>query len=117
MNTGKQPIETYLEISAFLESSFGCRNLLNIIFYIWILSLVEEKERKIKEAEEYRQYLIGQMESKKGQEHLDALNDKIFVQHRLLADNETNRDIERKVQEVDVKDKQKPVWFWTSSKF
>ena len=49
------------------------------------------------------------MESKKGQEHLDALNDKIFVQHRLLADNKTNRDIERKVQEVDVKDKQKPV--------
>ena len=92
-----------------MESSFDCRNLFNFIFHIGIFSLVEEKERKIKEAEEYRQYLIGQMESKKGQEHLDALNDKIFVQHRLLADNETNRDIERKVQEVDVKDKQKPV--------
>ena len=108
MNTGKQPIETYFR-DQDLKSRFGCRNPLHIMFYIWIFSLVEEKERKIKEAEEYRQYLIGQMESKKGQEHLDALNDKIFVQHRLLADNETNRDIERKVQEVDVKDKQKPV--------
>ena len=70
---------------------------------------MEERERKIKEAEEYRQYLIGQMEAKKGQEHLISLNDKIFVQHRLLANNETTREIEHKVQQVDVKEKQQPV--------
>ena len=49
------------------------------------------------------------MEAKKGQDHLDYLNDKIFVQHRLLANNERTREIERKVQEIDVADKQKPV--------
>ena len=67
---------------------------------------MEEKERKIKDAEEYRQYLIGQMESKKGQDHLDALNEKIFVQHRLVANNERTRDIERKVEQVNVTEKQ-----------
>jgi hypothetical protein len=71
-------------------------------------SLLEEKERKAKEAENYRQYLIGQMEAKKGQDHMNALTDKIFVQHRLLANNETTREIERKVQDVDVTDKHKP---------
>ena len=47
------------------------------------------------------------MEAKKGQDHLDALNDKIFVQHRLLANNERTREVERKVQDVDVTEKQK----------
>ena len=70
--------------------------------------MVEEKERKVKEAEEYRQYLIGQMKDKKGQEHLDFLNDKIFIQHRQLANNETTREIERKVKEVDVTEKNSP---------
>ena len=117
MNTGKQPIDIYMRDHDIFKILVVLERFLLISFYIWTFSLVEEKERKIKEAEEYRQYLIGQMESKKGQEHLDALNDKIFVQHRLLADNETNRDIERKVQEVDVRDKQKPVWFQKCSKF
>ena len=49
------------------------------------------------------------MEAKKGLDHLNSLNDKIFVQHRLLANNEKTREIERKVQDVDVTDKQKPV--------
>ena len=70
---------------------------------------MEERDRKAKDAEEYRQYLIGQMEAKKGQEHLDALNDKIFIQHRLLANNEKAREIGRKVQEVDVEEKQPTV--------
>ena len=72
-------------------------------------SLFEEKEKKAKEAEEYRQYLIGQMRDKKGQDHFDSLNDKIFVQHRLLANNETTREIERKVNEVDVSEKKSSV--------
>ena len=45
------------------------------------------------------------MRDKKGQDHLDSLNDKIFIQHRLLANNETTREIERKVKEVDVSEK------------
>ena len=67
--------------------------------------MFEERERKAKEAEEYRQYLIGQMKDKKGQEHLNDLNDKIFIQHRQLANNETTREIEKKVKQVDVTDK------------
>ena len=46
------------------------------------------------------------MEAKRGQDNIDSLNEKIFVQHRLLANNETTRDIERKVEQVDVKEKQ-----------
>ena len=57
-------------------------------------------------AEEYRQFLIGQMEARKGQDHIDALNENIFVHHRLLANNETNREIEHKVEEVNVNEKQ-----------
>ena len=81
---------------------------MNHFYYIYlqtIFSLFQEKERKAKEAEEYRQYLIGQMKDKKGQEHLDHLNDKIFIHHRQLANNETAREIEKKVEQVDINDK------------
>ena len=75
-------------------------------YHVEYFSLVEDKERKIKEAEEYRQFLIGQMESKKGQDHVDALNEKIFLQHRLLANNETDRETKSKVETVNVAEKQ-----------
>ena len=45
------------------------------------------------------------MKDKKGQEHLDHLNDKIFIHHRQLANNETAREIEKKVEQVDINDK------------
>ena len=46
------------------------------------------------------------MEARKGQDHIDALNEKIFIQHRLLANNEKNREIEHKVEQVNVTEKQ-----------
>ena len=45
------------------------------------------------------------MEAKKGQDNLESLNEKIFLQHRQLANNETDREIERKVEQVDVENK------------
>lgn len=80
-----------LEQEARIESEIRLKHILE-----------QEKSRKSKDAEDYRQFLLGQMQEKKEMEERVALRDKIFLHHRQLADNEKLSGIKDQVDKVDV---------------
>ena len=47
-----------------------------------------EREAKAKEADDYRLYLLAQMEERRQKQLSDNLKSNVFLHHRMLSDNE-----------------------------
>jgi len=62
----------------------------------------EEKEQKSKDAEEYRKFLLGQMQEKRDKGGIDNLRNNVFLHHRRLCENQRQEELDKAVGDVDV---------------
>ena len=62
----------------------------------------QEKVQKSREATEYRQYLLGQMEERKQKMSTDNLRSNVFLHHRMLAENQKAEELDGALKKVDV---------------